>query len=126
MRRTWVYIDGVAYEKGTEPSVRVAPDVMPDIQPYKSMLTGELITSRSRHREHLRERGYVEVGNDSSLTRPRTAFPDAAPEKRRELLRAQVNEMTHEQWKAAGKRDLDRLRWQTNGIPDPLKNVGSY
>ena len=123
MRRTWVYIDGVAYEKGTEPSERVAPDVLPDIEPYTSMITGETITSRSRHREHLRAHGYQEVGNDSSLRKQYTGIPDAAPQQRKELLRAQVNEMTHEQWKAAGRRDLERIRWQTNGIPDPLKSL---
>lgn len=41
--------------------------VMPDIQPYVSMVDGSIINSRSRHREHLREHGCVEVGNDSSL-----------------------------------------------------------
>ena len=123
MRRTWVYIDGVAYEKGTEPSERVAPDVLPDIEPYTSMITGETITSRSRHREHLKAHGYVEVGNDSSLTRPYTGMPDAAPQQRKELLIAQVNAMTHEQFNAARLKDLNRVRWQTNGIPDPLKDL---
>lgn len=41
--------------------------VMPDIQPYKSMVDGTIINSRSRHREHLRDHGCVEIGNDSSL-----------------------------------------------------------
>lgn len=41
-----------------------APMVMPDIQPYRSMVTGEVINSRSRHREHLKDHGCVEVGND--------------------------------------------------------------
>lgn len=122
MKRSYVQIDGVLYEKGTEPYTRVAPDVLPDIQPYTSMLTGELITSRSRHREHLRERGYVEVGNDSSLTAPPKPI-SAESKTRKELLIAQVNAMTHEQWKAAGRRDLERIRWQTNGIPDPLKEI---
>jgi len=120
--RSWVYIDGKAYEKGVDP----LPDrvqIMPDIEPYKSMVTGEIITSRAKHREHLKRHGMVEVGNDSSLTRQRTSFPDAAPEKRKELLIAQVNAMTNEQFKAAGRRDLDRVRWQTNGIPDPLKDL---
>ena len=123
MRKSYIQIDGVLYEKGTEPSTRVAPDVLPDIEPYTSMITGETITSRSRHREHLRAHGYVEVGNDSSLTRPYKGIPDAAPQQRKELLIAQVNAMTHEQWKAAGRRDLERIRWQTNGIPDPLKSL---
>ena len=123
MKRSWVYIDGVAYEKGSEPSQRFAPDVLPDIEPYTSMITGETITSRSRHREHLKAHGYVEIGNDSSLRKPYTGIPDAAPQQRKELLIAQVNAMTHKQWKEAGRRDLERIRWQTNGIPDPLKTI---
>ena len=45
----------------------VSPQVMPDIQPYQSMVDGTLITSRSHHREHLKQHGCEEVGNDSSL-----------------------------------------------------------
>jgi len=41
--------------------------VMPDIKPYRSMIDGREITSRSRHREHLRDHGCVEIGNDSVL-----------------------------------------------------------
>jgi hypothetical protein len=44
--------------------------VMGDIQPYRSMVTGEIINSRSRHREHLRERGLVEVGNETKYVQP--------------------------------------------------------
>ena len=119
--RSWVYIDGKSYEKGVDP----LPDrvqIMPEIEPYVSQITGELITSRAKHREHLRRHGFTEVGNDSSLTKPYTGMPDTNPQGRKELLRAQVNAMTHEQFKQAGKRDLERIRWQTNGIPDPLKS----
>jgi len=38
--------------------------VMPDIQPYKSMIDGSMITSRSQHREHLKVNGCIEIGND--------------------------------------------------------------
>ena len=41
--------------------------IMPDIQPYRSMIDGREVTSRSKHREHLRANGCFEVGNDSSL-----------------------------------------------------------
>lgn len=41
-----------------------APMIMGDIKPYQSMVTGEEITSRSKHREHLRQHGMVEVGNE--------------------------------------------------------------
>jgi hypothetical protein len=39
--------------------------VMPDIQPYKAVAgDGRWITSRSQHRNFLRENGLVEVGNE--------------------------------------------------------------
>lgn len=122
MRRTWVYIDGVAYEKGTEPYIGLH-HIMPEIEPYQSQITGEMITSRAKHQEHLRRHGYQEIGNDKSLHKPYTGMPDAAPQQRKELLVAQVNAMTNDQFRAAGMKDLNRLRWQTNGIPDPLKEI---
>lgn len=42
-----------------------APMVMGDIQPYQSMVTGEMVTSRSVHRQHLRQHGLIEVGNET-------------------------------------------------------------
>lgn len=41
-----------------------APMVINDIQPYKSMQTGEMITSRSTHRNHLKQHGLIEIGNE--------------------------------------------------------------
>lgn len=41
-----------------------APMIMPDISPYKSMATGEMIMGRRQHREHLRQHGLIEVGNE--------------------------------------------------------------
>ena len=49
---------------GTVERVISAPHVMADIQPYKSMITGEMITSRSQHRSHLKQHGMIEVGNE--------------------------------------------------------------
>jgi hypothetical protein len=42
----------------------VAPYVAGDIQPYQSMATGEMIESRSKHREHLKRHHLIEVGNE--------------------------------------------------------------
>jgi len=39
--------------------------VMNDIEPYRSMIDGSIITSRSRHREHLRDHDCIEVGNET-------------------------------------------------------------
>jgi hypothetical protein len=46
------------------PSISTASYIQPDIQPYKSMITGEMITSRSKHREHLRQHNCIEIGNE--------------------------------------------------------------
>lgn len=110
--RSWVYVDGVAYEKGVDPM----PDrvqIMPEIEPYRSMVTGELITSRAKHREHLRRHGMQEIGNDSSLHAKPKGIPDTAPQQRKELLIAQVNAMTNKQFEAARMKDLNELRWKT-------------
>lgn len=100
---------------GGSSNARVAPDVLGDIQPYRSMIDGSEITSRSRHREHLKAHGCVEVGNDSSLNKPYQGIPDVAPQQRKEIIRAQVNDMTHDQLRRAIKRDVDFVKWNSNG-----------
>lgn len=40
--------------------------VIRDIEPYRSMITGEMITGRRQHREHLKVHNCIEVGNDTS------------------------------------------------------------
>lgn len=108
-------IGGVLYEKGTEPQEPLGPMVVSDIQPYVSMVDGSLITSRSKHREHLRAHGCQEVGNDSSVLNPKyRGIPDVAPQQRHELIRSQIDAMTHREFKAALKRDVDRVKWNSN------------
>lgn len=51
------------------------PMVMKDIAPYKSVIDGREITSRSRHREHLRANNCIEVGNEKVAPRK----PEIAP-----------------------------------------------
>lgn len=46
------------------PAETGAAYIQPDIAPYKSMITGEMITSRSQHREHLRQHNCFEIGNE--------------------------------------------------------------
>lgn len=49
------------YYEAVQPA---GPFVVGDIQPYKSMQTGEMITSRSHHRAHLKQHGLIEIGNE--------------------------------------------------------------
>lgn len=43
------------------------PYVITDIQPYQSMVDGSMIGSRSKHREHLKAHGMIEVGNEQPV-----------------------------------------------------------
>jgi len=56
-----------------------APLVYGDIQPYRSMIDGTLIESRSRHREHLRQHGCIEIGNEK-VTSPAPGSPPGLKE----------------------------------------------
>ena len=113
MRKSYVQIDGVLYEKGHEPQTEV-PMVFGDIEPYQSMVTGEMITSRSKHREHLREHGLREIGNEvDKLYTAYDRIPDVAPQQRKEIIRAQIDSMSHDQFKRMLKRDLDEVRWNS-------------
>lgn len=62
--------------------------VAADIQPYQSMATGEMITSRSQHRAHLKHHGLIEVGNEK-LAPPK---PIAPPPGLKETLIRVANE----------------------------------
>ena len=101
MRGTWVFRDGKAvpkHEAMLADYSKVAhlesdlprPAVHGVIQEYRSMATGEMITDRRRHREHLKEAGYIEVGSESkSMSRqaPTPAEVRAAKdERKRDIL----------------------------------------
>lgn len=68
--------DGVVLiDKREHYQVGRAPMVMADIKPYQSVIDGSEISSRSRHREHLRQHNCVEVGNERMPDRPRPGVP---------------------------------------------------
>ena len=55
---------GELYEVTGDGPPRHGLTVIPDIAPYRSMVTGETISGRRQHREHLRQHNLVEVGNE--------------------------------------------------------------
>lgn len=115
MRRRFIQIDGELVEVGVySGQPKASPTIMPDIKPYRSMITGELITSRSRHREHLKAHGAVEVGNDKTVLNAKVKpIPDAAPQQRKEIIRSQIDAMRHDEFRRAIKRDVDRVKWNS-------------
>ena len=100
MKKSWVYIDGEAVEVG---SVQYDAKVyiMPDIAPYKSMADGTMITGRAMHREHLRKHNCFEVGNERMESKP---VP--VKDTRKDVLKAQLSNMTHSQ----ANKILNKLR----------------
>ena len=91
MKKTYVYVDGKLVEKGSDEHYNsLGPMVMPDIQPYKSMIDGSMITSRSVHRDHLRQHNCIEIGNEKMETK----LPPPK-DTRREVMQAQLANMTH-------------------------------
>ena len=100
MKRTYVYKDGRMVEKMTRhsPSYHFVQD---DIKPYKSMIDGRMITSRSQHRRHLKANNCIEVGNESMETKVRVE-----KDTRKDVLRNQLANMTHKD----ANRILEKLR----------------
>lgn len=62
--------------------------LIPDIQPYRSMQTGEYIGGRAQHRAHLKQHGLIEVGNEKLPPRKQVPMPDLVPD-----LRAAIREV---------------------------------
>jgi len=73
--------------------VLAAPMVMADIQPYRSMATGEMITSRSHHRAHLNSHGLIEVGNETPHSRDTSGEVKANKESLRREIAARIDSL---------------------------------
>lgn len=67
--------------------VLTAPMITPDIQPYRSMVTGQMVTSRKEHREMLRKHNLVEVGSEKIIPKKKRYEPNS-DEIKRELWAA--------------------------------------
>jgi hypothetical protein len=106
MRKTYIQIDGRLVEKSEYYADPVAPGIMPDIQPYQSMADGSMITSRSQHRAHLRQHNCIEIGNEK-MERGTPVVKDT----RREVLQAQVANMTHDQANRVMAKLRDDIRF---------------
>lgn len=94
MKRTYILVDGEFVERKKDEKGRYHY-VIPDIQPYKSMIDGQMVTSRSEHRRHLKANNCIEVGNDDPSKHIRREKPDNS---RLERLKWEVNKrLTNDQ-----------------------------
>jgi hypothetical protein len=63
-----------------------APMYAPDIQPYQSQIDGSWITSRSKHRNHLKEHRCIEVGNDVPMQHKTLEISRESQEQRKRAI----------------------------------------
>lgn len=59
-------------------SAKRANNIIGDIEPYKSVIDGSVISGRRQHRDHLRAHGCIEVGNEKLSS----SSPNNAPMSR--------------------------------------------
>lgn len=69
------------------------PQIMRDIEPYKNMIDGQMISSRSEHRELLARHNCFEVGNEPF----KPPAPPIQKNTRREVLAKRMGDMSDKQ-----------------------------
>ena len=110
MKRTYVYIDGEFVERKRDAKGHYHY-IIPDIQPYKSMIDGRMITSRSEHRRHLKANNCIEIGNEDPLEH---GPKPKSENKRLEVLKHQLANMTHREANQILAKLRDDLRFTRN------------
>lgn len=85
-RKTYVLRDGKLVEKHLAAPLRDidAPLIMPDIDPFKSPITGEVISSRPKLHRHMKEHGVTRAEDYSQ------AYYDKATAERQKRLLGQT------------------------------------
>jgi len=101
-RRRWVFRNGelVELDLNAPLPARRGPYIMSDLREYPSIVTGEMITSRSQHREHLRQHGCIEVGNEM----PRVSREPLPPIRADAIAALEASPETHAEARAASER----------------------
>lgn len=67
------------------------PMIIRDVPEHRNMVTGEMVTSRSRHRQILKENGCFEVGNEPIKQRPRAVADRAGIREAIKRTKAELN-----------------------------------
>lgn len=100
--RRWVLRNGELVELDLEAPMppRRGPYVMSDLAEYRSVVTREMITSRSQHREHLRAHGCIEVGNEM----PQVSREPLPPVREDAIAALQASPERHAEARAASER----------------------
>jgi hypothetical protein len=96
-RRSWIYINGVAYEKGVDIIPEVgggnAPYFIPDTPDFVSPIDGSVVSGRKGMREHCVRHNVVPTQELSGLPAQMPEYKPSPQEvrERREMIYAQVD-----------------------------------
>ena len=80
-----------AWRQKVEMKPREAPRVMSDIGGYISQVNGQYIDSRSKHRDHLKRHGMIEVGNDVPTKQKSLEISRQSQEERKRTIAEVTN-----------------------------------
>jgi hypothetical protein len=80
-----------AWEQKKNMVIREAPRVMSDIGGYISQVDGSWIDSRSKHRDHLKRHGMVELGNDLPKQQKSVEIDRKSQEQRKRTIAEVAN-----------------------------------
>jgi hypothetical protein len=80
-----------AWRQKIEMKPREAPRVMSDISGYISQVNGQYIDSRSKHRDHLKRHGMIEVGNDVPMKQKSLEISRQSQEERKRTIAEVTN-----------------------------------
>ena len=91
-RRCWVYIDGVAYEKGTEPHHRalgasVGPTFIPDVPDFVSPIDRTIVKGRAGIRDHCARHNVVPTQELAGLPVGPQPVALSRSERREDIIR---------------------------------------
>ena len=75
--KEWKWVEDEPVKFAVPKPVRRGLQIIKDIDPYKSVITGEVIGGRVQHREHLRIHDVIEVGNERPKPRQAVPMPSA-------------------------------------------------
>lgn len=84
MRQRFIYVDGVAYEAGTEPSRdsgRSGPTVQPDLPDFRSPIDGTIVRGRAGLRDHCARHDVVPTADLAGLP-PKPAVSSYQPDSK--------------------------------------------
>lgn len=104
MRYQAVYVPGqglvaeyengeLVWSKGQDIAKTPSIQVIKDLEPHRNMQTGEIVSTRRRHREILRDYNLVEIGNEKMESRPNPVSRST----RRETISRMLGDMSDRQ-----------------------------